>query len=129
MTTLRNTSVPFCFRCGSLLQIPECNPIVCSVCNLSTTFEETFQKTITTKSTPKPPPNWLVQFEEEEMDKLTGKKKRSNGTRAVVDQECPKCHHPQMEFYTMQLRSADEGATVFYECLNKKCRHKFNLNN
>jgi len=33
-----------------------------------------------------------------------------------VDEACPKCNHPQMEFYTMQLRSADEGQTVFYEC-------------
>ena len=33
-----------------------------------------------------------------------------------MDESCPKCGHPEMEFYTMQLRSADEGTTVFYEC-------------
>lgn len=43
-----------------------------------------------------------------------------------VDQPCPKCDHPEMEFYTMQLRSADEGQTVFYEC--PKCGHKYNQN-
>jgi DNA-directed RNA polymerase I subunit RPA12 len=43
-----------------------------------------------------------------------------------VDQTCPKCDHPEMEFYTMQLRSADEGQTVFYEC--PKCAHKYNQN-
>lgn len=46
--------------------------------------------------------------------------------RALVDEECPKCHHEQMFFYTMQLRSADEGQTVFYEC--PKCRHTFSVN-
>lgn len=46
-----------------------------------------------------------------------------------VDEPCPKCGHPEMSFYTMQLRSADEGSTVFYECLNKACGHKFSLNN
>uniref|UniRef100_A0A7S3QKP3 DNA-directed RNA polymerase subunit n=1 Tax=Dunaliella tertiolecta TaxID=3047 RepID=A0A7S3QKP3_DUNTE len=47
-------------------------------------------------------------------------------TRATVDEVCPKCTHPQMEFYTMQLRSADEGQTVFYECPN--CGHKYSTN-
>eukprot|EP00252_Welwitschia_mirabilis_P016704 TRINITY_DN3699_c0_g1_i2.p1 TRINITY_DN3699_c0_g1~~TRINITY_DN3699_c0_g1_i2.p1 ORF type:complete len:106 (+),score=17.27 TRINITY_DN3699_c0_g1_i2:104-421(+) len=46
--------------------------------------------------------------------------------RAVVNEECPKCNNPQLEYYTRQLRSADEGQTVFYEC--PKCRHKFSLN-
>ncbi|KAG6476749.1 DNA-directed RNA polymerase I subunit RPA12-like [Zingiber officinale] len=46
--------------------------------------------------------------------------------RAVVNEECPQCHHPQLEYYTKQLRSADEGQTVFYEC--PQCQHKFSIN-
>ena len=43
-----------------------------------------------------------------------------------VDEACPKCGNQGMEYYTMQLRSADEGQTVFYEC--PKCRHKYSQN-
>ena len=48
-------------------------------------------------------------------------------TRSTVDEPCPKCGHQGMEFYTLQLRSADEGQTVFYECTS--CGHKYSQNN
>lgn len=41
------------------------------------------------------------------------------GLMIQVDEECPRCKNPQMSFYTLQLRSVDEGSTVFYKCL--KC--------
>lgn len=47
-------------------------------------------------------------------------------TRATVDEPCPKCGHQGLEFYTMQLRSADEGQTVFYEC--PECAYKYSTN-
>ena len=46
---------------------------------------------------------------------------------ATIEEPCPKCKHPTLYFYTMQLRSVDEGSTVFYEC--PKCAHKFSQNN
>lgn len=50
-----------------------------------------------------------------------------NRVRATVDEPCPKCKNPVLEYYTMQLRSADEGQTVFYEC--RKCGFRYSTNN
>ncbi|KAF3126683.1 DNA mismatch repair protein [Orbilia oligospora] len=44
-----------------------------------------------------------------------------------IDTPCPKCENPVMKFTTVQLRSADEGATVFYNCPN--CGYRYNTNN
>lgn len=57
-----------------------------------------------------------------DMDQELGKQRQ----RATVDEACPKCGNQGMEYYTMQLRSADEGQTVFYECT--KCRYKYSQN-
>eukprot|EP00035_Acanthoeca_spectabilis_P034383 m.28783 g.28783 ORF g.28783 m.28783 type:complete len:112 (-) comp6595_c0_seq1:279-614(-) len=40
--------------------------------------------------------------------------------------KCPKCDHAEAWFHQMQTRSADEASTIFYECCNPKCKHKWN---
>jgi DNA-directed RNA polymerase I subunit RPA12 len=42
-------------------------------------------------------------------------------TEATINQTCQACGRPEMRYYTLQLRSADEGTTVFYSC---ECGHK-----
>lgn len=44
---------------------------------------------------------------------------------AVIRQTCPECGSKEMRYYTQQLRSADEGTTVFYSC--DTCGHKYAL--
>lgn len=48
-------------------------------------------------------------------------------SRATVEEPCVKCGAPEVKFYTMQLRSVDEGQTVFYEC--PQCKHTWSVNN
>ena len=43
------------------------------------------------------------------------------------DVKCPKCKHENVNRITKQTRSADEGATDFYTCLD--CHHKWRINN
>lgn len=42
----------------------------------------------------------------------------------VVERKCPQCGNEKMSYATLQLRSADEGQTVFYTCT--KCKYVFN---
>mmetsp|Transcript_18582 Transcript_18582/g.31089 ORF Transcript_18582/g.31089 Transcript_18582/m.31089 type:complete len:205 (-) Transcript_18582:16-630(-) len=51
---------------------------------------------------------------------------QKRAARATVKETCPECKHDELEYYTMQLRSADEGQTVFFEC--RECGHKFSTN-
>jgi DNA-directed RNA polymerase I subunit RPA12 len=47
--------------------------------------------------------------------------------QATVEEDCPKCGHGIARFTTAQLRSADEGSTVFYTCV--ACGLKWRQNN
>ncbi|CAK9036633.1 DNA-directed RNA polymerase I subunit RPA12 (DNA-directed RNA polymerase I subunit H) (Zinc ribbon domain-containing protein 1) [Durusdinium trenchii] len=39
-----------------------------------------------------------------------------------IDQECPSCGHNRLQFWTRQLRSADEGLSVFFLCWGTQLR-------
>lgn len=43
-------------------------------------------------------------------------------TDAVIKETCPNCGREEVWYYSQQLRSADEGSTVFYSC---ECGHKY----
>ena len=110
-------SWPFCPLCGTILDPPLTDDVKCSFCPFKCKFEDITIPDITTKSPPVPKPAWIGDdHEDEKVDK-----------HAIIQEPCPKCSHPELYFYTMQLRSVDEGSTVFYEC--PKCSHKYSVNN
>ncbi|PPQ73101.1 hypothetical protein CVT24_009437 [Panaeolus cyanescens] len=45
----------------------------------------------------------------------------------LVSEKCPSCGHMQAYSKERQLRSADEGSTIFYECA--ACKHGWRTNN
>lgn len=38
---------------------------------------------------------------------------------------CPNCSHDKAAYTEFQTRSADEPASIFYQCLNDKCKHNW----
>jgi len=51
---------------------------------------------------------------------------RDQDVRATVEEQCPKCKHGLAKYSTLQMRSAEEGQTIFYECL--ACEHVWSVN-
>lgn len=47
-------------------------------------------------------------------------KKEEGPDGPIVERTCPQCGNDKMSYATLQLRSADEGQTVFFTCT--KCK-------
>ncbi|SCZ89320.1 BZ3500_MvSof-1268-A1-R1_Chr1-1g01104 [Microbotryum saponariae] len=106
-------SLLFCSRCGDLLALPGSDEEIVSYEN----------QTITTRSHPAAFPSSLRQ-KKTSLVKHTGDVEKK---KVYVDEMCEKCGNERMSVKTMQLRSADEGATVFYSC--ERCGHQTRLIN
>jgi DNA-directed RNA polymerase I subunit RPA12 len=136
-------SLVFCTDCGNLLENNTSRKtyLNCEVCgaqnkgmhreirrlnpHMYADYEkDTSSKTISTASKPTAFPSSLrtrLRSDVQEYDE------GEIQTDAIIDHPCEKCGNPQTRYYTQQLRSADEGSTVFYTC--PKCSHKWNENN
>ena len=119
-----SSTFPFCPQCGTIMEPPSGDTISCSFCPYEVGFSELSLTEVTTRSAPTPKPSWIKDNED---GKTTGDDVVEKEKHAKIEEPCPKCAHPELYFYTMQLRSVDEGSTVFYEC--PKCAHKFSQNN
>ncbi|KAF1809585.1 DNA-directed RNA polymerase I polypeptide [Eremomyces bilateralis CBS 781.70] len=113
-------TVLFCTSCGSILDrhSPEKTTITCNVCH--SLNKNNWPTSVTTKSKPDAFPSALLQ-----------KRSVVNQTMNLEDaqtwpstsQSCPSCNNPTMWFKDVQLRSADEGTTIFYHC--PRCNHRY----
>lgn len=57
----------------------------------------------------------------EDMDNLVKTEYNKNANDGpIAERRCTACGHNQMSYAAVQLRSADEGQTVFYTCV--KCK-------
>ncbi|KAH0791809.1 DNA-directed RNA polymerase I subunit RPA12-like [Histomonas meleagridis] len=101
----------FCDYCGTLIHIQTMGEILCPLCGkqFDVSLLGHFERTVD-----------LKEDVEEDLGFSTG------SVRTMINERCPECSHEGLYFSTAQLRSADEGQTIFYEC--PKCGYKYQQN-
>ncbi|XP_003703448.1 RNA polymerase I subunit RpI12 [Megachile rotundata] len=105
----------FCSDCGSILPLlGEKGDVKCYACK-RTWGPEAFGDMYM---------NYTIHFNKKDAYE-SSKQKDDDEDEAegpVVERKCPQCQNDKMSYATLQLRSADEGQTVFYTCT--KCKFK-----
>ncbi|KAF7683218.1 DNA-directed RNA polymerase I subunit RPA12 [Astathelohania contejeani] len=96
----------FC-ACGTILMVPEYGSvIICPRCSAENEIDE-IKPIIITK-------NYKIEIEKEAV--------KTKG--AKIKHQCPECGSEEMTYNAIQLRSVDEGQTIFYEC---DCGYKMKM--
>ncbi|KAK9465946.1 hypothetical protein V1512DRAFT_277060 [Lipomyces arxii] len=120
-------SLIFCTDCGNLLDsiASAQRLLICAQCGASYPSKDFENLTVTTKSAETAFPSSLRQ--KRSVVKTTLRRDEQNEEGATIKEKCPQCGKDEMQYYSLQLRSADEGATIFYSCID--CGYKFSTNN
>lgn len=106
-----NVEGEFCSKCGSILPLFDySNNVNCYLCKEtygSKVFEEIKAE-------------YTIHFNTVEKEKDTDQNNAPDGP--IVERKCKNCNNDTMTYATLQLRSADEGQTIFFTCT--KCHFK-----
>lgn len=118
-------SLIFCTDCGNLLEkAGNKSTINCKICSKAYPASKFADLKVVTSSAEDAFHSTLKM---NRSSVKTSLKSDDLGEGATIKEKCPKCGHDEMQYHTLQLRSADEGATVFYTCTS--CGYKFRTNN
>lgn len=115
-------SLIFCVDCGNLLDniVENKDTLSCEMCHRQYDAAPLSRLEVVTQSASDAFPSTLRS---KRSAVKTDMKDHEVEEGAIIEEECPECGNQEMTFYTLQLRSADEGATVFYTCT--RCGYKF----
>ncbi|MBN3270496.1 RPA12 polymerase, partial [Polyodon spathula] len=104
----------FCPECGSVLPLPGLeDKVTCQRCAFAIDVRE-FEGHVIKSS---------VVFNSLESASAAMETEEEEGEKGpVIDRKCSRCGHEGMVYHTRQMRSADEGQTVFYTCTH--CRYQ-----
>ncbi|XP_053769499.1 DNA-directed RNA polymerase I subunit RPA12 isoform X1 [Desmodus rotundus] len=115
------SDLDFCPDCGSVLPLPGTQDTVpCARCGFSinvrvlTACADFEGKVVKTS----------VVFHKLGTTKPMSMEEGPEFQGPVVDRRCSRCGHEGMAYHTRQMRSADEGQTVFYTCTSCKFQEK-----
>ncbi|TVY32937.1 DNA-directed RNA polymerase I subunit [Lachnellula subtilissima] len=116
-------SLVFCTDCGNLLDSSTGNQntiLLCECCSAEN--KDTASKTITTTTKAASFPSLLRQKRS-----AVQTVERSDMENSVkIAMTCEMCGRKEVKYTSAQLRGADEGSTIFYQC---DCGHRWNTNN
>ncbi|KAJ0177905.1 hypothetical protein K1T71_006778 [Dendrolimus kikuchii] len=108
-----STSTAFCAQCGSILPLlQEFGSVKCYACKASYDAENYSNLKF----------KYTIHFNTISATTNENILNRDGPEGPVVERRCPKCGNDRMSYATLQLRSADEGQTVFYTCIS--CKYK-----
>ncbi|CAG5866070.1 unnamed protein product [Menidia menidia] len=102
----------FCPECGNVLPLPGVSDTVrCPRCSFRIPVTEFSGQEVRSVVVFNPAEESQVSLRDEEGSELKG---------PVIDRRCSRCNKEGMIYHTRQMRSADEGQTVFFTCTH--CR-------
>ena len=116
MPSTFSTDINFCPSCGALLPpLPPRGNLKCLSCRMEVSTDVFAANEVT----------YTVVINKKKAERRAKKAGDGDGQEEegpTVERKCPNCGHDKMSYAALQLRSADEGQTVFFTCL--KCKYK-----